>query len=184
MLRIPKAIGDKSLFRARIAPVSVALTEQRERIMTIEANLAEMGVSLPEASAPLANYVPFVQVGALLHVSGQIPIGPDGPITGKLGETMGVEDGAEAAKICAISLLSQARAAAGGDLNRIKRLVKIVGFVNSTADFTDQAKVINGASDFLVAAMGEPGRHARSAVSAASLPFGVAVEVEGVFELA
>ncbi|MEM9972641.1 MAG: RidA family protein [Pseudomonadota bacterium] len=152
--------------------------------MTIEANLAALGVSLPDAGAPLANYVPYVQVGSLLHVSGQIPIGPDGPITGKLGDTMKTEEGAEAAKICAISLLSQARAAAGGDLNRIKRLVKIVGFVNSTPDFTDQPKVVNGASDFFVAAMGEAGRHARSAVSAASLPFGVAVEVEGIFELA
>ncbi|MEM1065460.1 MAG: RidA family protein [Pseudomonadota bacterium] len=152
--------------------------------MTIEANLAALGVSLPDAGAPLANYVPYVQVGSLLHVSGQIPIGPVGPITGKLGDTMKTEEGAEAAKICAISLLSQARAAAGGDLNRIKRLVKIVGFVNSTPDFTDQPKVVNGASDFFVAAMGEAGRHARSAVSAASLPFGVAVEVEGIFELA
>ena len=148
-----------------------------------ETKLAEMGVILPDASAPLANYVPFVQVGDMVHVSGQISNGPDGFLTGKLGADMTAEEGAAAAKSCAISLLSQVKAACGGDLDRLVRVVKLVGFVNSTADFTDQPKVINGASDFMAEALGDAGQHARSAVSAASLPFGVAVKVEGLFQI-
>ena len=148
-----------------------------------EAKLAELGVTLPDAPAPAANYVPFVQVGDLVHVSGQISMGPDGFITGKLGETMSAEEGAAAAKTCAIGLLAQAKAACGGDLDRLVRVVKLVGFVNSTSDFGEQPKVINGASDFMVEALGDAGRHARSAVSAASLPFGVAVEIEGIFQI-
>ncbi|NUB46031.1 RidA family protein [Fertoebacter nigrum] len=149
----------------------------------IEARLAELGVTLPDAPAPAANYVPFVITGNLVHVSGQISQGPDGMIKGRLGADMDVAAGAEAAKRCAISLLAQLRKACDGDLTRLVRVVKLVGFVNSTADFTDQPKVINGASDFMVAALGDAGRHARSAVSAASLPFGVAVEIEGIFEI-
>lgn len=148
-----------------------------------ETRLAELGVTLPEAPAPAANYVPFVQVGDLVHVSGQISNGPDGLILGKLGEDMEVEAGAAAAKTCAIALLAQCKAACGGDLDRLKRVVKLVGFVNSTDDFTGQPMVINGASDFLVAALGDAGRHARSAVSAASLPLGVAVEIEAIFQI-
>ncbi|MCE6952599.1 RidA family protein [Cereibacter sphaeroides] len=151
--------------------------------MTIEARLAELGVTLPDAPAPAANYVPFVVTGNLVHVSGQISQGPDGLIKGKLGADMEVEAGAAAARACAISLLAQLRRACEGDLSRLVRVVKLVGFVNSTADFTEQPKVINGASDFLVAALGDAGRHARSAVSAASLPFGVAVEIEAIFEI-
>ncbi|WP_096784406.1 RidA family protein [Rhodobacter sp. CZR27] len=151
--------------------------------MTIEARLAELGVTLPDAPAPAANYVPFVVTGNLVHVSGQISQGPDGLIKGKLGADMDLEAGAAAARACAISLLAQLRRACEGDLSRLVRVVKLVGFVNSTADFTDQPKVINGASDFLVAALGDAGRHARSAVSAASLPFGVAVEIEAIFEI-
>ncbi len=149
----------------------------------IETRLAELGVTLPEAPAPAANYVPFVQVGDLVHVSGQISNGVDGLITGKLGASMTTEEGAKAAKTCAIALLSQAKAACGGDLDRLVRVVKLVGFVNSTADFTEQPKVVNGASDFMVAALGDKGRHARSAVSAASLPLGVAVEIEAIFQI-
>ncbi len=149
----------------------------------IEAKLAELGVSLPDAPAPAANYVPFVQVGDTVYVSGQISNGPDGLITGKLGADMSPEDGAAAARTCAISLLAQVRAACDGDLDGLVRVVKLTGFVNSTADFTDQPKVINGASDFLVEALGDVGRHARSAVSAASLPLGVAVEIEGIFQI-
>jgi len=149
----------------------------------IEAKLAELGVSLPDAPAPAANYVPYVQVGDTVYVSGQISNGPDGLITGKLGADMSPEDGAAAARSCAISLLAQVRAACDGDLDRLVRVVKLTGFVNSTADFTDQPKVINGASDFLVEALGDVGRHARSAVSAASLPLGVAVEIEGIFQI-
>ncbi|MDX5594476.1 RidA family protein [Pseudovibrio sp. SPO723] len=148
----------------------------------IEANLSALGITLPEAAAPAANYVPFVKTGNQLFISGQIPI-KDGKISfqGKVGADLTTEDGAEAAKICAINLLAQAKAAAG-DLSKV-RLVKLVGFVNSTPDFAEQPVVINGASDLMVAVLGEAGKHARSAVSAGALPFGVAVEVEAIFEL-
>ncbi|MDH2326691.1 RidA family protein [Cereibacter sp. SYSU M97828] len=152
--------------------------------MTIESRLAELGVTLPDAPAPAANYVPFVVTGNLVHVSGQISQNESGLVTGKLGDTLDIDAGAAAAKRCAISLLSQLKRATGGDLERLVRVVKLVGFVNSTPDFTDQPKVINGASDFLVEVLGDKGRHARSAVSAASLPFGVAVEIEAIFEIA
>ena len=148
-----------------------------------ESRLAELGVTLPDAPAPAANYVPYVQVGDLVHVSGQISMANGEFITGKLGDDMDAEAGAAAAKTCAIGLLAQVKAACGGDLDRLVRVVKLVGFVNSTADFGDQPKVINGASDFMVEALGDAGRHARSAVSAASLPFGVAVEIEGIFQV-
>ncbi|OAN78557.1 hypothetical protein A8B82_09300 [Sulfitobacter sp. EhC04] len=151
--------------------------------MSFADRLSELGVTLPDAPAPAANYVPYVQVGNILYVSGQISNGPDGFILGKLGADMAVEQGADAAKSCAISLLAQVKAACGGDIERLVRVIKLTGFVNSTADFTDQPKVINGASDFLVAALGDAGRHARSAVSAPSLPLGVAVEIEGIFEI-
>tara|TARA_R110002049_G_scaffold117332_3_gene270648 strand:+ start:42640 stop:43098 length:459 start_codon:yes stop_codon:yes gene_type:complete len=151
--------------------------------MSITARLADLGVTLPDAPAPAANYVPFVQVGDILYVSGQISSGPDGLIKGRLGDGMDVDAGAAAAKSCAINLLAQVRAACGGDIERLVKVIKLTGFVNSTADFTDQPKVINGASDFLAEALGDAGRHARSAVSAASLPLGVAVEIEGIFQI-
>lgn len=151
---------------------------------TIDARLAELGLNLPDAPAPAANYVPFVQAGGLLYVSGQISAGPDGFITGKLGTDMDVAEGAAAARSCALSLLAQVKTACGGDLDRLQKVVKLTGFVNSSPDFTDQPKVINGASDLLAEVLGDAGRHARSAVSAASLPFGVAVEIEGIFEIA
>ena len=150
----------------------------------IEARLAELGVTLPAAPTPAANYVPFVRTGNLVHISGQISRdAAGGLITGKLGADLSVEAGAAAAKTCALALLAQLKAACDGDLSRLVRAVKLVGFVNSTADFTDQPRVINGASDFLVAVLGDAGRHARSAVSAASLPSGVAVEIEAIFEV-
>ncbi|MEM6729335.1 MAG: RidA family protein [Pseudomonadota bacterium] len=149
-----------------------------------EARLAELGVTLPDAPAPAANYVPFVRVGDIVYVSGQLPAGPDGLALGKLGHDMEAEAGAAAAKLCAISLLAQVKAACDGDLDRLVRVIKLTGFVNSTPDFTDQPKVINGASDFLAEALGDAGRHSRSAVSAAALPFGVAVEIEGIFQIA
>lgn len=152
--------------------------------MSITDRLTEMGVTLPDAPAPAANYVPFVQVGNLVYVSGQISSGPDGLILGKLGDGLTVEDGATAAKYCAISLLAQVKAACGGDIERLVRVVKLTGFVNSTPDFTDQPKVINGCSDFLGEVLGERGQHARAAVSAPSLPLGVAVEIDGIFEIA
>jgi enamine deaminase RidA (YjgF/YER057c/UK114 family) len=149
----------------------------------IEARLAELGVALPAAPAPAANYVPWVRAGDLVHVSGQISNGPGGWITGKLGRDMDILAGAAAARSCAISLLAQVKSACEGDLDRLVRVVKLTAFVNSTPDFVDQPKVVNGASDFLVEVLGEAGRHSRSAVSAASLPFGVAVEIEGIFEI-
>lgn len=148
-----------------------------------EKRLADLGVTLPDAPAPAANYVPWMVLDGMVYVSGQVSMKDGDFLTGKLGDGMSVEDGAAAARACAISLLAQVKAAAGGDLDRLKRVVKLTGFVNSTSEFGDQPKVINGASDFLVEALGDAGRHTRSAVSAASLPFGVAVEIEGIFQL-
>lgn len=151
--------------------------------MSIAARLKEMGIELKAAPGPAANYVPFVQVGDTLYVSGQISMNADGMITGKLGADLDTAAGAAAARQCAINLLTQVQAACDGDIDRLVRLVKLTGFVNSTADFTEQPQVVNGASDFLVEALGEAGRHSRSAVSAGSLPFGVAVEIEGIFQI-
>jgi enamine deaminase RidA (YjgF/YER057c/UK114 family) len=151
--------------------------------MSIAKRLTDMGITLPDAAAPAANYVPFVQVGSTLYVSGQISRDDAGLIVGIVGDTMSIEEGAAAAKTCALHLLAQVRAACGGDIDRLVRVVKLTGFVNSTKNFTDQPKVINGCSDFLVEALGDAGRHARSAVSAGALPLGVAVEIEGIFEI-
>lgn len=150
----------------------------------VETRLTELGLSLPDAPAPAANYVPYVVSGNLVFVSGQVCMDADGFITGKLGKDLTVEEGAAAAKGCALSLLAQVKAACGGDLSRLKRVVKLTGFVNSTPEFGDQPKVINGASDTLVEILGDKGRHSRSAVSAGALPFNVAVEIEGIFEIA
>ncbi|WP_324753128.1 RidA family protein [Roseovarius sp. Pro17] len=149
-----------------------------------ETKLAEMGVTLPDAPAPAANYVPYVQVGDTLYVSGQISRDDNGLLTGKLGDDVDTAAGANAARHCAIALLAQVKAACGGDLDRLVRVIKLGGFVNSTPDFTEQPQVINGASDFLGEALGDAGKHARAAVSAASLPLGVAVEIEGIFQIA
>lgn len=150
----------------------------------IESRIAELGLTLPDAPAPAANYVPFVQSGSLVFISGQISNEPDGLICGTLGDDTSVEDGVAAARACGLALISQLRAACGGDLTRVKRVIKLTGFVNCTADFTDQPKVVNGCSDLMVAVFGEAGRHARAAVGAPSLPLGVAVEIEGIFEIA
>ena len=152
--------------------------------MSPESRLAELGLSLPEATAPAANYVPFVQVGDTLYVSGQISIDEGGALTtGKVGADLDTAAGAAAAQRCALNLLAQVKAACGGDWERLVRVVKLTGFVNSTPDFTEQPKVVNGASDLLVEVLGEAGRHARSAVSAGALPLGVAVEIEGIFQI-
>ncbi len=148
-----------------------------------DARIAELGITLPEAAKPAGSYVPFVRTGNLLHTSGQIPFGPDGlEFIGKLGDTLSLEDGQKAARLCALHVLAQTKAAIG-DLDRVVRLVKLVGFVNAAPDFGDQPKVVNGASDIMVEILGERGRHARSAVGVASLPFGVAVEVEAILEV-
>ncbi|MFV0383023.1 RidA family protein [Paracoccus sp. (in: a-proteobacteria)] len=151
--------------------------------MSIEATLAELGITLPDAPAPAANYVPFVQSGNLIFVSGQISADENGLIRGRLGEDMSVEQGAAAARRCGLALIAQLRAATGS-LDRVRRVVKLTGFVTSTPDFTDQPKVINGCSDLMVQVFGEAGRHARAAVSTPALPLGVAVEIEAVFEVA
>lgn len=150
----------------------------------IAKKLADMGLSLPDAPAPAANYVPFVRSGNLLFVSGQVSSDENGFITGKCGADLSTEDGARAARRCALSLLAQVNAACGGDLSKLKRVVKLTGFVNSTPDYAEQPKVINGASDLLVELLGDNGRHSRSAVSAGALPLNVAVEIEGIFEVA
>lgn len=154
--------------------------------MTIDLTkkLGDLGLVLPDAPAPAANYVPFVQSGNLLFVSGQISMDEHGTlITGKLGAELSVEQGANAARQCALSLLAQVNRAVEGDWQRFVRVVKLTGFVNSTPDFADQPKVINGASDLLVDVLDDAGRHSRSAVSAGALPLNVAVEIEGIFEV-
>lgn len=150
---------------------------------TIETRLEEMGLSLPDAPMPAANYVPHVSAGGLLYVSGQVSADENGLIKGRLGDDVTVEAGVHAAQCCGLSLLAQVKAACGGDLSRLKRVVKLTGFVNSTPDFTDQPKVVNGASDLMAAVLGDAGRHARSAVGVGALPLGVAVEIEGIFDI-
>ena len=151
---------------------------------TIQNRLAALGVTLPAAAAPAANYVPFAQSGKLILTSGQLPLSEGKLVaTGLLGRELDVAAGREAAKHCAINVLAQLQAATG-DLERIARLVKITVFVASTADFTEQHLVANGASDFLIEVLGEAGRHARSAVGMASLPLNAPVEVEAIAELA
>ncbi|MEZ5886813.1 MAG: RidA family protein [Paracoccaceae bacterium] len=149
----------------------------------VDARLAELGLELPDAPAPAANYVPFVQAGDLVFVSGQISQSKEGLIKGRLGADMDVAAGAAAARRCGLSILAQVRAACGGDLDRVVRVVKLTGFVNSTGDFTDQPKVINGCSDLMVEVFGDAGRHARAAVSAPALPLGVAVEIEAIVQV-
>lgn len=148
----------------------------------VDAKLAELGLTLPDAPAPAANYVPTVRTGNQLFVSGQICSDENGLILGKVGRDLTTEEAVAAAQTCALALLAQAKKAAGG-FDNVARLVKLVGFVNSTPDYTEQPIVINGASDLMVAVLGEAGRHARSAVSAGALPLGVAVEIEAIFEL-
>ncbi|MET0182099.1 MAG: RidA family protein [Caulobacterales bacterium] len=150
----------------------------------IEARLQELGVHLPTPPAPVASYVPFViAAGGLVHVSGQISVDASGGIKGKVGGDLELDDGQEAARLCALNLLAQVKAACG-DLDRVKRVVKINGFVNVAPDFEQIPSVMNGCSDLMVEVFGEAGRHARSAVGVANLPLGFAVEADGVFEIA
>lgn len=153
--------------------------------MTPEQKLADLGLTLPAAAAPVANYVPFVISGNLVFISGQISKIGDTEIKGRLGEGMSVEDGQAAAKLSALNLIAQMKAACGGDLSKVKRIVKLGGFVQATTDATqaDIPKVINGCSDLMVAVFGDAGRHARFAVSAPSLPLDVAVEIDAIVEI-
>lgn len=151
----------------------------------IDARLTELGIELPEAPAPAANYVPFVQTGNLVYISGQISINADGLILGKLGESMSDADGVAAARRCGMGLIAQLKSACDGDLDRVTRVVKLGGFVNCTPDFTAHPQIINGCSDLMVEVFGaKTGSHARAAVGTVSLPLGVAVEIEGIFEIA
>ncbi|MCB1651238.1 MAG: RidA family protein [Alphaproteobacteria bacterium] len=153
--------------------------------MSIVQKLQKLGYELPQAAAPAANYVPYVVSGSHIYISGQIPfLNGQSMHLGRVGDDLTLEQGVEAAKACALNILAQAHAAVDGDWGRIKRLVKLGGFVNCTPDFTDQPKVVNGASDLMVAVMGEAGKHARFAVGAPSLPLGVAVEIDAMFEIA
>ena len=152
--------------------------------MNPEDILKKNNIILPEAADPVGSYVAAKIIGKLLYISGQISIGSDGKlIKGKLGKDLTVEDGYKAAERCALSIVSQVKKACGGDLSRIRECVKLTGFVNSTEDFTDQPKVINGASDLIAKIFSEKGMHTRAAVSTNSLPLGVAVEVDAIFEL-
>jgi enamine deaminase RidA (YjgF/YER057c/UK114 family) len=145
----------------------------------IEAKLAELGLALPQAAAPVAAYVPVVIAGGLAHVSGQLPFVQGKLVTGRLGEDVSLEAGFEAAQACGLMILAQLKAALGS-LSRVERVVKLGAFVSSTADFTDQPKVANGASELMGHVFGEAGRHARSAVGVPVLPLGAAVEVDAI----
>lgn len=148
-----------------------------------QTRLAELGVILPVPAAPVANYVPFQRCGSQVHISGQISFGPDGLVTGRLGADMDLAAGQSAARLCAINLIAQFKAACGGDLSRLVQVVKLGGFVNAHPDFIDIPKVINGASDLMVEVFDDKGRHARSAVGVSVLPLGAAVEVDAVIEI-
>lgn len=148
---------------------------------TIDQRLADLGITLPVPPQPIASYVPYVVEDGFIYVSGQVSLGQDGDaVRGKLGAGVSLEQGQHAARLCALNILAQLRAALDGDLDRVTRIVKLGGFVNATDDFTDQPKVINGASDLMAEVFGDNGRHARSAVGVNTLPLGFAVEIDAV----
>ena len=152
--------------------------------MNFDEKIKELNIDLPKAAAPVGSYVATKEVGKFLFISGQISIDKDGNlIKGKLGKNFSVEEGYEAAKRCALNISTQTKKHLNGDLSKVKSCIKLTGFVNSTDDFTDQPKVINGASDTIVKIFGDAGMHTRAAVSTNSLPLGVAVEVDAIFEL-
>jgi enamine deaminase RidA (YjgF/YER057c/UK114 family) len=150
----------------------------------IESRLAELGIVLPKPTTPAANYVPYVITGKIVVISGQVTF-DSGVLkyVGKVGEKFSVDEGYQAARICAINLIAQLREACGGDLDRVRRVIRLGGFVNCIPEFTEQPKVINGASDLMVEVFGDAGKHARAAVGCVSLPLGVATEVDGMFEI-
>ena len=150
----------------------------------VDQKLATLNIQLPQPVTPVANYVPFVITGNLVFISGQLPM-KDGKLQyiGKTGKEITIEDAAQAAKLCGINLLAQLKAACGGNLDRVKRCVRLGVFVASAPGFTDQPKVANGVSDLMVEALGDAGKHARAAVGVSELPFGVSVEVDGTFEI-
>lgn len=150
----------------------------------IEKRLAELGIMLPTPAKPIANYVPWVKTGNLVYISGQGAM-KDGKLeyTGRVGDTLSIENAIASARLTAINIIAHLRDACGGDLDRVKRIVKLLGLVNCTPAFSDHPKVINGASDLMVEVFGDKGRHARSAVGAPSLPFGLSVEIEAIAEI-
>jgi enamine deaminase RidA (YjgF/YER057c/UK114 family) len=151
----------------------------------IEARFKELGIELPKATAPIANYVPFTVSGNIVVVSGQVSVrSGKAEFVGKLGAGISIPDGQQAARLCGLNVLAHLKVAAGGDLDRVKRVLRLGGFVNCTPEFTDMPQVVNGASDLMVQVFGDAGKHARAAVGVASLPLGVAVEVEAMFEIA
>jgi enamine deaminase RidA (YjgF/YER057c/UK114 family) len=150
----------------------------------VEARLKELDIALPKAGAPVANYVPFVVSGNLVFISGQVTLGPSGlEYVGQVGKEFTVEQGQAAARLCALNVVAQLREACGGNLDRVKRCVKITGFVNAVTGFAQHPEVVNGASDLIVQIFADSGKHARAAVGAGSLPRNVAVEVEAIFEI-
>jgi enamine deaminase RidA (YjgF/YER057c/UK114 family) len=153
-------------------------------IMSVDAKLAELNLSLPVVTMPAANYVPYVVAGGLTYFSGTLPMKDGKPqFIGKVGKEFSIEEGQECARLCVLNILSHLKNSLGGDLSKVKRLIRLGVFVNSAAGFTDQPKVANGASDLMVALFGENGKHARFAVGVSELPFGVAVEVDATFEV-
>ena len=152
--------------------------------LNVENRLIEHQIELPRATSSIANYVPFVLSGSSLYISGQITVwNGDVRYQGQLGKNVSIDEGYQAARLCGLNLLAQLKSACGGDLDRVTRVIKLGGFVNCSPDFTDHPAVINGASDLMVDVFGDSGRHARFAVGASSLPFGVAVEIDGTFEI-
>jgi len=167
---------------------TIRIRKQKKRknklIMSFDNKIKELNIKLPEAKPPVGSYVATKVVGNLLYVSGQISINNNGQlIIGKVGKDLSTEDGYEAAKRCGLSIVSQVKEACKGDLSKIKSCIKLTGYVNSTDDFTEQPKVINGASDLIASIFGDAGMHTRAAVSTNSLPLGVSVEVDAIFEL-
>ncbi|NNU81644.1 RidA family protein [Halovulum dunhuangense] len=150
----------------------------------IDARLAELGITLPDAPAPAANYVPFVVAGDMVFISGQVSSDANGLRVGKVGAEVSLEEAQASARACGLALIAQLRKAAGGDLDRVAQVVKLTGFVNAVPDFGQHPAVVNGCSDLMVEVFGDKGRHARAAVGSGSLPFNVQVEIEGIFRLA
>jgi len=150
----------------------------------VEARLAELDIELPQATSAVANYVPYTISGNTVFVSGQVTLwNGELQFQGRVGDNLSVDEGYQAARLCGLNLIAQVKEACGGDLDRVSQVLKLGGFVNCTADFIDHPKVINGASDLMVDVFGDAGRHARFAVGAPSLPLGIAVEIDGLFEL-
>ena len=158
--------------------------DEKKKELVVSEKLNQLNIKLPKAPDPVGAYVAFKKISNLLYISGQLPIGSDGQIIkGKIGNELTLEDGQKASKLCTINILAQVKKALGGDFNKVKKCIKITGFVNSTDDFIDQPKVLNPASEILSTVFADKGKHARVAISSNSLPLGAAVEIEAIFEV-